>query len=898
MKSRNLLLRPIMMAVLSAACTGPVLASQDGSLDTSYGNQGRNVFGFLESDHIILRDMARYAPSARTWLVGDAADDPAALYLARIGTNGQPDATFGPSSDGRRRTVLPNTLVTQAEALQLDGMIIDSSGKPLIFGGLRPINAETGAYPALICRVVAAGSFDTSFDTDGCQTIRTFASANEQCSLTDAAETTDGDIVVIGNCVDEAIAERPFIARLNNNGGLDTEFAAGAGVATLPAPAANVFAQHYQALVVRPDGRPLVLGTFETAVNSIFDLDLGLIQLDAGGSIDTSFASSGFRVLSFDLGEDNHDRAIDVALRSDGRALVLGEARLFNTQEKRLLLAQTLADGSLDPSFDQDGMRVEDTDHRMSLNARASAISLDPQGRAVITSNEVSGQPDATEDRSTDFWFALPATVPPTFSTRVLISSDQATTGTISSSVLANPQPFSVSPGVPFVTDLPNSLNEISNLPNGGINNLTLHVEANAPVSVVPWSGRTFSIGTTLTLPTKSLGRDYRINNWGQGLGAGAQLTVVAANSDTLVTITPKLPAAGHPANVPFQITLQQGQRYDLRPDTTDTDFSGTLVRANKPVAVFAGHTCAQIPDDFDFCDAAYEQLRPMETGTGTEFVYVPSAHRPGGDVIRVLADRPDTTVYFNGQKVAALNAGEHFSALRSSPVLISTSQPAFAIQMSRSCIVDEANDICPGDPSQLSLEPVSRWANQYLATVPSNSSDTGFTHRVLTIIAPQSAVATLTMNGAPVGSANFTNIAGTALAYARIERPNANVDLISANAPIWVSVAGMIEAEMYAHGAAAMLPVGIPSASAKDLILRLRDNGQRDVGFGTNGVLTLDHSAALGGGQPAFAEPMQAIHDGTGLVIATAVRNGTSGQDLLMNYRVGSNNLFRDSFE
>lgn len=898
MKARNLLLHPIIMAVLSAACTGPVLASQDGSLDTSYGNQGRNVFGFLESDQAILRGMARYTPSGRTWLAGDAADDPVGLYLARIGANGQPDATFGPNNDGRRRTFLPNTLIPQAEALKLDGLIIDSTGKPLIFGGLRPINAETGTYPALICRVVAAGSFDTSFDTDGCQTIRTFVTTNESCSLTDAAETADGDIVVIGNCVDEGIAERPFIARLNNDGSLDTEFAAGAAVATLPAPAANIFAQHYEALVVRPDGRSLVLGTFETAVNSIVDLDMGLLQIDAGGSVDTSFATNGFRVLGFDLGEDNHDRAIDVALRSDGRALALGEARLFNTQEKRLLLAQTLADGSLDPSFDQDGLRIDDADHRMSLNARASAISLDPQGRAVITSNEVSGQPDATEDRGTDFWFALPATVPPTFSTRVLISTDQATTGTISSSVLANPQAFNVSPSVPFVTDLPNSLNEIGNLPNGGTTNLTLHVEANAPVSVVPWSGRSFSIGTSLTLPTKSLGRDYRINSWGPGLGAGSQLTVVATANNTLVTITPKMLAAGHPANVPFQITLQQGQRYDLRPDTNDADLSGTLVRADKPVAVFAGHTCAQVPATFEFCDTSYEQQRPIDTGTGREFVYVPSAYRPGGDVLRVLADRPDTTVYFNGQKVAKLNAGEYFTALRSTPVLISTSQPVFAVQMSRACAFDEANNICPGDPSQLSLEPVSRWANQYLATEPSNSFDTGFNHRVLTIIAPQSAVATLTMNGVPVGSANFTSIVGTALAYARIERPNANVDLISANAPIWVSVAGMIEAEMYAHGAAAMLPVGIPSASAKDLILRLRDNGQRDLGFGTNGVLTLDHSSALGGGQPAFAEPMQAIQDGTGLVIATAVRNGESGQDLLMNYRLGSNNLFRDSFE
>ena len=38
-------------------------------------------------------------------------------------------------------------------------------------------------------------------------------------------------------------------------------------------------------------------------------------------------------------------------------------------------------------------------------------------------------------------------------------------------------------------------------------------------------------------------------------------------------------------------------------------DYTGVYVTATKPVAVFGGHECAQVPVGTKFCDHIYEQV-------------------------------------------------------------------------------------------------------------------------------------------------------------------------------------------------------------------------------------------------------------------------------------------------
>ncbi len=878
--------------LICLALAAPAMAANiDGTLDPGFGDAGRSLFGYLESETPRMRAIAKYPGSGRIWMFGDNPNDRTAIYIARMLASGQPDTGFGPGADGHRRITLPAALIPQLESLAIDGAILQTDGKPLVFGGLQSAEGEVGPFPALICRLAAAGGLDATFDGDGCQTIRSFLDGNERCHATDAALTPDNDILVIGNCIAEAMVERPFVARLNANGSVDTEFAGGVGLVTPPLPVTNAYAQHYEAIVVRPDGLFAVLGEFMIASNSVFDLDLGLLQFDNGGSIDITFGNDGFRQFTFDLGGDNHERARDLVLRSDGKLLALGEAKQLNPQRTVALLAQTQANGSVDSSFDGDGKRVDDMDGELGYTGTIASLELDDLGRAIVAASDVSGQPQGNTDNGTDFWFVLPASVPPEQVNTVMISSEVAATGVISSPALAETYPFSVTPGAPAVVLLPPSLHTISDALSGEISDNTVHLTASAPVTVVPIHGRSFSVDTTVMLPIAELGTHYRIMAWGVGPGAGSFLSVVANAPNTKVTITPSVLAADHPAGVPFTVTLQTGEAYNLRGQLAVGDMTGSIVVADKPVAVFGGHTCAQVPATIGLCDLVYEQLQPVSRW-GATHVMVPTPDRPSGDLIRIVAHEPDTRVYSNGASIALLMPGEQFDVLRSSATVITTSKPAGVAQFTRGCKLDEVGDDCPGDPSMLTLEPVTRWSTDQVALVHANVGFSNGRLPTLSIVAPVTTIGTVTVNGGLLGAGAFTAIPNSGFAYAQSARQPGEY-VVHAAEPISVTITGLGQSEGYAHRGAVLSTGtdGADQASADDVLLRLTANGTRDPEFGSNGRVTVANANY-------FDRPIRAFADGDGILVGTAVRQVEANQDLMLTYRIASGSLFKDGFE
>ena len=878
----------LLLALLSPVCNA---ANIDGTLDPAFGDGGRSLFGYLATDTLQMRAIAKYPASGRIWMFADDPNDRAAIYIARTLASGQPDTGFGPDLDGRRRTVLPAALIPQLESLALDGAIIQADGKPVIFGALQSANGETGAFPAVVCRLAAAGGLDATFDGDGCRTVRSFLDNNERCRATDAAIAPNDSIVVIGNCVAESMSERPFVTRLNANGNIDTEFGAGVGIVTPQLPVASAFTQHYDSVVIRPDGLIAVLGEFMMASNSIFDVELGLLQFDNGGSADITFSGDGFQNFAFDVGGDNHDRARDLVLRADGKLLALGEAKLLNPQATVALMAQVHADGSVDSEFGSNGKRVDDLDGDLELTGTLASLELDNLGRAIIAASDVAGQPQANADSGTDFWFVLPSSVPPEQINTVMISSAVATTGVISSPALAETYPFSVSPGAPTLVLLPPSLHTISNSINGEISDNTLHLVANAPVTVVPIHGRSFSLDTTVMLPVSQLGTHYRVMAWGAGIGAGSFLSIVANAPNTKVSITPAVLAADHPAGVPYTVTLQTGDAYNLRA-SSGADMSGSIIVADKPVAVFGGHTCAAVPNaDFDFCDLSYEQLQPL-SHWGNTFAMVPTVDRTTGDVIRILANEADTRVFANGVNIATLMPGQKHDVLRSSATIITTSKAASVAQFTRGCKLDVIGDDCPGDPSMLTLEPVTRWSTDQVAMLHANVGNFHQRNPVLSIVAPISTIGTVTIDGVLLGAGAFTTISNSGFAYAQSARLPGEY-IVRADEPISVTITGLGESEAYAHRGAVLSTGthGAAEATADDVVLRLKPTGTRDPEFGSNGRVTISNAEY-------FDRPIRAFADGDGIIVGTAVRQVEAEQDLMLSYRLASGSLFKDGFE
>ena len=88
-------------------------------------------------------------------------------------------------------------------------------------------------------------------------------------------------------------------------------------------------------------------------------------------------------------------------------------------------------------------------------------------------------------------------------------------------------------------------------------------------------------------------------------------------------------------------VTIQRFQTFYLQ--VRGGDISGTRIIANKPISVFSGHECANIPVASQPCDILIEQLQPIDTW-GTEAVTIPLRTR-SGDILKVFASQDSTTV-------------------------------------------------------------------------------------------------------------------------------------------------------------------------------------------------------------------------------------------------------------
>lgn len=893
--SRRLLMLCLLMPGLAEALI------VDSAVDATYGTLGRTAFSFPTSDSVRLAGYAKSPTSQRVWMFGDDAADPAALYMARVLPDGAPDTSFGPANDGRRRITLPATLTPNAEAVQLQGAIVQADGKPLVYGALRQIGADTGVFPGLVCRLTVLGTLDAGFGTGGCQLLRTFLSTTEQCRVEDLALTQSQHVVAIGNCAGDALAERPWLARLAPSGTFDTEFAGGAGLVA-PAPPVQVASQRYRAVVVRPDDRIAIAGDVMRLLGDEAHRDVGVWQFDAGGSPDADFSADGFVSLAFDQGGDDVDHARDLALLDDGRLLVLGHAVVPSPDHVAALFARLLPDGAPDLSFGPNGRRVEHFDTALGPATRLDSLEIDDVDRLLLGGRRVTGLPDGATHAGREFWVTFPMSVPLERDVRLLLTSDTATTGVVESPSQGVSIPFTVTPGQVTVVTLDEDVQQVP--AEGVVTDKAVRISAQAPVVAHVFSGRTLATDGFTALPVEHLGTDYRVVSWAAGLGYGSELALVAAEpGTTTVTITPSATMVGHDAGLPFQIVLQQGHAWHASASDPQGDLTGTRIQADRRIAVMAGHSCAQVPAlDVEYCELVSEQLQPPSRW-GEDFIAVPFAQRQGGDVLRIVAHEEDTVISLDGDVMATLDAGQKLDISRSNPVAIRSTRPVAVAQLAKGCKVDsdDLEDPCLGDPTLVTVAPRSAWATRYLAVVPEypiyawDDVATAYRH-FISIVAPASTIDNVYLDDVKLAPENFTPILGTPHAFARIARQPGTVRIEAAE-PIAVMVYGFYPSEAYGYPAA-VIPRAGEAPDADDLVVRLHGDGTRDENFAPNGVVVLDHAPFFGSTLPTIEGVVRALPDGAGVLVGSATRNVDTALSSLLTYRLLDTRVFRDGFE
>ena len=195
----------------------------------------------------------------------------------------------------------------------VDVLALQSDGKMIVAGP----TASTSSIA--IARLNADGSCDSSF---ACQI------ASEWPWLDSITIQPDGKILIAGWFQNVNGTARPWLARLNPDGSLDSSFLQG-----LAGPDAEV-----RASALQSDGKLLIVGDF-TSVNGTPQTNIARLQAD--GSLDTSFrASTG----------PNDGASGPIVLQSDGKLLVVGYFTPPNGA-RRERLARLNPDGSVDTSF-------------------------------------------------------------------------------------------------------------------------------------------------------------------------------------------------------------------------------------------------------------------------------------------------------------------------------------------------------------------------------------------------------------------------------------------------------------------------------------------------------------------------------------------------------------------
>ncbi len=297
--------------------------------------------------------------------------------------------------------------------------------------------------------------------------------------------------------------------------------------------------------------------------------------------------------------------------------------------------------------------------------------------------------------------------------------------------------------------------------PSGAVLDKALLVYASKPVSASFLNRQQFTTDMSYLLDVPALGTSHRVMTWGSGIGY-VQMSLTAVEDGTVATITPaKSFTSGHAAGKAFDITLNRGQSVYYTA-SAGNDLTGTLVQSSKPLAVFGGFQCSNVPSGVAYCDHLFSQIPPIQHWA-SEYI-VPETARTGsvGNLVRILAHTDGTQVTINGAAPITLNAGQIHEIGTAHDLHISASQPVLVGQYLKGRLA-----VGTGDPAFSFIAGIRQTLRDYVFTAPVNLAK--YDENFLNIAIPTRALGSLRLNGATVAAANFRTVDGTAYSTGRI---------------------------------------------------------------------------------------------------------------------------------
>jgi hypothetical protein len=331
------------------------------------------------------------------------------------------------------------------------------------------------------------------------------------------------------------------------------------------------------------------------------------------------------------------------------------------------------------------------------------------------------------------------------------------------------------------------------------------------PVTVVQWSPLEYQSGgelsysndSSLLLPATTWTGTYRVAARHHFKSASGFYAVTAREDGTTVTVTPgpgggivKSGIAGIGTDGSGQVLLDAGDVIEVVTDGAENpadpdDVTGTLVSADKPVQVIAGHQCTYVPDEIGACDHLEESMFPYETLASKYLVAAPLSPSGDGSLkperVRIVATQAGTTLTYDPPQPGAPAAIDLAGGWVEVPDTLAT----FQVSASHPVLVAqymEGQELSggAGDPSlSLAVSP-SQYRTSYLFHAPPS-----YASNYVNITAAVGAQVFLDGQLVPAESFAPTGNTGFAVSRQALYTAGSGAHTASSSAPFGITVYG-----------------------------------------------------------------------------------------------------------
>lgn len=326
-------------------------------------------------------------------------------------------------------------------------------------------------------------------------------------------------------------------------------------------------------------------------------------------------------------------------------------------------------------------------------------------------------------------------------------------------------------------------------------------VASESSISGYYLSRRPQSTDMTYLIDGDKLGTDYFVLGYYATLND--QMSVQATEDNTKITFSPKGAAS-------FEVTLNAGETYMY---AANTNLTGSRVVSDKPITLFSGNQCTNIPAGVSACDHIVEQMPSVDALSSSYLLAQTPRTGTLGNVMRVVATVDATEVSVNGSVVATLNAGDYYEGRVAGGIEVTANNPILVGQY----LIGQGQANANTDPAMTIVPGSDQWLKSYVFATPSGAAD--FPTDFVSIVIQTSSLGSLTIDGVVADATLFNPLGSTLYSYGNIDvSATTGPFSITADTPFQLLLSGFDSYDSYfTYGGAAFAPGASPPPDPVD---------------------------------------------------------------------------------